>query len=142
MHAQPKIHFVIANGDHARCVERGEHGFITLHEMSASEHYAPDHPRRVVQESATSARHGGNEVDVQGRRREDFARELAEHLSNEAKAGKFERLALVAPARMLGALRDALTEPARSKLVKEISKDLTKVANHDLDEWLRHPDLA
>ena len=109
MHAPSKVRFVIANGDHARCVERGEHGFVTLHEMSASEHYSPSHERGMVHESASPARSGAGEIDVHARRREDFAHQLAEHLNGEARAHKFDRLGIVAPARMLGALREGLS---------------------------------
>ncbi len=142
MHAPPKVRFVIANGEHARCVERGEHGFVTLHEMTAGDPYVPTHSKGGVHESASAGRSSAGDVDVHARRREDFAREVADHVNAEVAAHKFQRLALVAPARMMGALRADLSGPARALVVHEIDKDLTKVGNHDLDAWLRHPDLA
>lgn len=142
MHAPPKTHFIIANGEHARCVERSERGFVTLHEITAGHHHHPAGAKRVVHQSATPQRHGADEEDVAARRREDFGRELAGHLNAEVAAGRYDRLAIVAPARMLREIRSHLSKAAQVNVVAQLDKDLTKVANHELDRWLRHPDLA
>ena len=86
--------------------------------------------------------HGATDTDIAARRREDFGRELAEHLNAEVARGRYDRLALVAPARMLREIRAHTSKAAQINTVAQLDKDLTKVANHDLDRWLRHPDLA
>lgn len=54
-----------------------------------------------------------------------FAREVAGHLVDGLRAGKFDRLALIAGPHMLGVLRGALDGPLKSVLVGEIPKDLS-----------------
>ena len=63
--------------------------------------------------------------------KERFAQELSDILYKHAHKGAFERLVLVAPASVLGDLRDNLHQEVRDKLVGEIDKTLT---NHPMDE--------
>lgn len=142
MHNPPKVHFVIANGEHARCVERGETDFQTVHEMKAHGHHHAKSQTATVHQSGSSVQHAAGEADIKGRRKADFARDLAEHINAEVAAKSYQRLALVAPARILGEVRPHLSQAARDCLVREIDKDLTHTADHDLGKWLIHPDLA
>ena len=121
-----RIEFVVADGDHARWVRRAETAddFVTVREIKAHAH-------------SGGHAHGDHDHHAAA-----FARTVADAINAEAQAGREDRLALVAPARMMGALRADLSGPARALVVHEIDKDLTKVGNHDLDAWLRHPDLA
>lgn len=65
-----------------------------------------------------------------------FARELARMLSERHTAKSFDRLVLVATARMMGELRDAL-DPAVQKLVSgDLVADLTKVPDTELASHL------
>lgn len=136
------VRFLIANAGHARWVRRGEHGFQTLGEILPRRIHHPSHPQVTVHESATSGRHAAGDTDEASRRRIEFAAEIADEINQHAREGAFERLAVVAPARFLGALRPHLSHETTAKLVREIPKDLTKVADHDLGEWLTAPDLA
>ena len=60
-----------------------------------------------------------------------FVAEFAARLNRAAQRGLFERLILVAPPRVLGRLRPALSAPAAACVVAEIGSDLT---GHPVDE--------
>ena len=61
-----------------------------------------------------------------------FADLLAEHLNAAALEQSYDRLILVAPAKTLGDLRQALSKEAAARIDGELSKDLTKIPDHDL----------
>jgi protein required for attachment to host cells len=65
-----------------------------------------------------------------------FADELAELLNTAARMKSYDRLVLVAPAKTLGDLRQALDKEAASKVDGELSKDLTPIPDHELAEHL------
>lgn len=130
--------FVIADGGHARFVARDpETGdFHTVRELRAGGKAAHAYSGGTV-EGATGHRHGTREPHEPARQAaEAFAGEIAAALKDGA-----ERLVVVAPARMLGALRDKLPGGARERLAGELAKDLTKVPDHDLGAWLRPLEL-
>ena len=60
-----------------------------------------------------------------------FGAEFAARRNRAAQRGLFERLILVAPPRVLGRLRPALSAPAAACVVAEIGSDLT---GHPVDE--------
>jgi len=62
---------------------------------------------------------------------ERLARDLAERLAQAAGAGRFDRLVLVAAPQVLGALREALDDSVRARVVAELHKTLT---GHPLPE--------
>jgi protein required for attachment to host cells len=82
----------------------------------------------------------GRAIDVGGLRRHamephtdpvrvaerDFFARIARDLSAAARAGRFDRLVLAAPARALGDLRAALPKTVAARVTAEIRKDLTK----------------
>ncbi len=55
-----------------------------------------------------------------------FAAGIAAELNHKAVVGELDRLILVAPPRMLGALRKALEPQAEKRIIAEIDKDLTR----------------
>jgi protein required for attachment to host cells len=65
-----------------------------------------------------------------------FADELAELLNTAARMDSYDRLVLVAPAKTLGDLRQALGKEAAAKVDGELSKDLTPIADHELPDHL------
>lgn len=64
-----------------------------------------------------------------------FVAEFAERLNRAAGRGQFERLILVAPPKVLGQLRPALSADAAATVVAEIGSDLTK---HPVDAIESH----
>lgn len=55
-----------------------------------------------------------------------FAADFAARLNRAANSGQFDRLAVAAPPKVLGELRHALSDAAKSRLFLEIASDLTK----------------
>jgi protein required for attachment to host cells len=75
-------------------------------------------------------RHGGGrhthsrEESAPDRIESAFALQLAERLEHGRVESAFDRLVLIAPPKMLGKLREALSEPLRGLLVTSLAKDL------------------
>jgi protein required for attachment to host cells len=66
----------------------------------------------------------------------EFARQIARLLDDERKQGSYGRLAIIAPPKMLGLLREAMTGEVRDLVSAEIAKDLTKLPLHELEKRL------
>ena len=134
-----KMWYVIADGGRARFVERDVRGafrtissFVSTELHDRSHDLGKDHLGRV-KESATTARHAIEpRRDLHDAAKEDFVRTVAAELSAPHAQGQFDELVLVAPARVLGELKDSLSKPIAKVVVKELQKDLTKVPDHEL----------
>lgn len=74
---------------------------------------------------------GMEEADWHRIAKEKFASELADALLRLVRRKAYDRLVIVAPARTLGALRQALHKEVSDRVVAEIGKDFT---NHPLNE--------
>lgn len=66
----------------------------------------------------------------------EFARDLAEHLSQAVNRHAFDRLIVIAAPRTLGDLRDLLPAAVRERVVAEIDKDLTWMPLADLEKHI------
>jgi protein required for attachment to host cells len=138
-----KIWYVIADGGRARFVARDESGaFRTVVSFVAAELHERSHdlgldrPPRV-KESANAARHAIEpRRDLHQAAKEDFVKLVAEQLDEEHGRGQFDRLVLVAPARVLTELKAKLSKPIAKIVVSDLQKDLTKIPDHDLTEHL------
>lgn len=75
-------------------------------------------------------------VDWHELEKHQFAKYLAAHLSKSAQKKAFGRLALVAPAKVLGDLRAALSKQATELVIAELSKDLTGIPDRELPTHL------
>ena len=134
-----KTLFVVADGGRARWIRRSETAddFVTVHELTA----APDtrgEPDGVAFEGSSGQRFNiGEKNDAVQQHRLRFAIEVAKAINVEVTAGRVERLALVAPARMLTAIRERLCPMASAKLARTLNKDLTKTPDHALGTRLR-----
>jgi len=137
-----KLIYLLADGAHARLVEQSnETGhFVTLRTLDGAAALEVvraeqrDEPPGRSFESGSAARHGVGREDAYRRAKSDFAHRAASALNRELAREKRDGVVLVAPARLLPALREHLHAP----LVAELAKDLIKVPDHDLGQWL-HP---
>ena len=97
---------------------------------------AADRPGRSF-DRAGEGRHGmeprTNPREVE---QERFAREIVGALDKADRRQRFDRLILVAPPTFMGLLRDILPPGLANKVSGELTKDLTKVAIHDLPDHL------
>ena len=138
-----KIQFVIADGARARWIRRSEDAddFVTSKETKAKSGSVA-HPEGVVFEGTMGRRSIVEKSQgAAGEHREAFAREVADIINSEAAQGAFERLAIVAPARTLSAIKHHLTKVASALLVKTLAKDLSKTPDHEIGAWLRPLEL-
>ena len=133
-----KTRFVLANGGHAKWLERDDRHFVQIDEIAADPKPA-SHPLTTVHESHGPGRHGAGEKDLTHQARAAFGGEIARRLNREAAQGQFQRLAIVAPPEMLSAIREGLVPGVRDKVVGELAKDLTKTPVHELGAWLDNP---
>lgn len=103
---------------------------------SAEQYQVEKNATGMVFESASSARHMAEpRTNVHEEIKDHFAKTIAEQL-NRAKAQKaFDRLVLIAPAKMLGEIKKQLDESVLQKLVMEMSKDLT---HYNAEELASH----
>ncbi len=143
---QPKILYVIADGGRARFVARGEEGdFHTIASFVSSEIYERSHdlgtdrPTRV-HESANAARHAAQpRHDLHSAAKEDFVKHIASEIDGEQERGRFEKLVLVAPPRVLTELKEKLSKSMARLVADGLQKDLTKVPDHELAPHLAPP---
>jgi protein required for attachment to host cells len=139
----PKLIYVLADGAHARFVERNADtgDFVSFQHMDGSgqldtlrEEQRNEQTGRTF-ESSGGHRHGvGRDEDVYERAKADFAAQVAGRLSELAAQRKPEGVVLVAPPRLLAPLREGLA--ASVPVVGELGKDLVKTPDHELGDWL------
>lgn len=139
-----RTRFVIADGARARWVRRSDTAddFTTVRELHArpAENGAP---QGVVFASAHGQRFSVEERDSAVRmHRLRFAQDVADAINVEVAHGELDRLALVAPPRVLSAIRQRLSTAASARLAHTLAKDLTKTPDHELGAWLRRLELA
>lgn len=136
---------LIADGARARilvALGRG-HGLAPVAERDWAAARAPtrslggDKPGRAFESSGDGTRHAMEpKVDWQRFEKTRFAREIAALMDEAAAADRFDGLVVVAPPATLGDLRKLISERVRSRIMAEIDKDLTTVADHDLPRHL------
>jgi protein required for attachment to host cells len=68
--------------------------------------------------------------------KEEFVRDFAERLNRGARTGRFERLVLAVPPKVLGQLRAALSAEAARCVAAEIGNDLTGLPVAEIERHL------
>lgn len=135
---------LIADGGRARLLTTprvaadGNYVQIAAYDNSQALEAAPstDRPGRAF-ESATTGRHAVAEYsDLNKQPKLEFAERLAEIVNQGAANDDYARLLLVAPATVMGKLREKLSDQARNKVVGSLDKDLTHVGLSDLPKHL------
>jgi protein required for attachment to host cells len=147
MTRRPKLLYVLADGAHARFVEQSENSaFVTVHRIDGTRRLETlraeqrDEQAGRSFESGSSARHGVGREDAYRRAKEAFAADVAKTLRALLDRTPQQGVVLVAPPRLLRVLRDGLG--AAAPIVAELGKDLTKVTDHELGQWLLPLSLA
>jgi protein required for attachment to host cells len=93
-------------------------------ENPATREQGADRPGRSVA-SVGTARSAVEEVDWHHIAKERFAGEIAQALYRHAHDNRFEKLVVIAPAKVLGTLRKAFHAEVVDRIVGEIPKELT-----------------
>lgn len=90
-----------------------------------------DAPGRAFPPHGKGARSAVESTDWHELEKEHFAREMAERLNAAAESGEMKEIVIVAPPRVLGELRKAISAKTAARVKGEIGKDLT---HHPLPE--------
>jgi|GEM_PF-936118 len=106
---------------------------------STAEYEVGKNATGMVHESSGGARHMSEpHIDVRDEVREHFARALAKNLEHAAAEKSFDKLVLVAPAKMLGEIKKHLSDKLAKLVSEEIHKDLTHCTAKELTDNLAH----
>lgn len=135
---------VIADGAQARILENHGPGKGLVPLPSEEMHKAPrptreintDRPGRSHDRVGPGRHAMESPSDAHREEKRRFADLLGEHLNEAVLKHRYDRLILVAPPKMLGDLRQSLSKEAAAKIDGELTKDLTKVSDHDLPDHL------
>jgi protein required for attachment to host cells len=139
----PTTWLVVADAGGARWFEVEPNGVIdrTPHttleaDPAPSREIASDRPGRTF-DSAGQGRHAKEEpTDPHRYEKQRFAHTLAERLEAAVDRNRVERLVIVAPPRLLGDLRAAMSGSLRRAVASEVDKDLAMMPPHELQRCL------
>lgn len=141
-----KTWVVIADGMHARILSQDRHG-APLAPALDQELFNPaahgfsrdlksDAPGRAFN-TGSGGRHSMEPpTDPKTREKELFARRVAELINDAAGRKEFQRLILVAPPKILGALRANLDSHAKKLVAGEIHHDLVRTPVSEIERHL------
>lgn len=76
-------------------------------------------------------------TDYEHRTATDFARELVARLQHGRDTNAYGRVVIIAPAMLLGVLRDEIPAPLAKLVVADLDKDLTRHACEDIQAHVR-----
>ncbi len=136
----PKLLFVIADGGRARLLTRARTGeFVPLEEMDNAERLdelrdelrTSPLPRVIGQGERRHAVEHGDRVRLA---KEAFMARVARRVVEVARRSGMEGVVLAAPRRLVAPLRARLGQDVA--VARVVSKDLTKVPDHELGAWL------
>jgi protein required for attachment to host cells len=137
---------VISNGAKARIIAH-EDGHP---KWTCVRRYPPSDAVRTTCDRAGGQKRGGRSGETSTRRAADVGRGprrsrnrhlieiVASALNRASDEQRFDDLALIAPAAILGQLRTKLSKQTRGKLMAEVVKDLTRVPVRQLERDLTH----
>ena len=95
-----------------------------------------DRPGRLSDGGGSAHRSAVQETDWHRLAKHEFAHEIASLLERNAQAGRFEQIVIVAPAVIMGELRKSFSKAVSSRVIAEVSKDLTKHPVSDIQRIL------
>ena len=95
-----------------------------------------DRPGRVHDRMGDGRHAMEPRIDRHEQQKQRFARDLARRLDAAAGEKAFDRLILVAPPKLLGALRSLLGAAARRLVTGELPKDLMRAPQREIREQL------
>ena len=135
---------VVANGTTARALENEGVGkglnpapaFEMTVASPPTRELGSDRPGRVHDRFGQGRHAMEPKADWHRQEKAEFAKAVAEKIESAARAGRYDRLVLVAPPTVMGDIRSALGRHARDLIIGEITKDLTRSDLADIDQHL------
>lgn len=135
-----RIWILVADASYARLFEVGEDGDWSLlreFEHAESREQGQDlmanRPGKIQHRVEYDAK-GTNPIEFKREHHEAFARELVHHLDQQANARSFDRLAVVAPPKFLGLLRELMPQRVKAMVSVELDKDYTTLRPEKMAE--------
>lgn len=104
-------------------------------ENPASRDQGTDRPGRSSS-SVGTARSAMQETNWHKLEKHRFAKQIADTLYQAAHSGRYQKLILTAPPMIMGDLRKALHKEVSTRVVAEVSKDLTNMPPHEIERVL------
>ena len=144
----PNTWILVANGHRARILQhnRADGSLVELAAFiypaaATLTHPSAAHPHGKEGRGHGAAAHGGKQFEPQTTGEEKahrrFARQLVDYLIKGLEAQRCDRLALIATAAMLGALRPMLSLHAQERLLRSVKSDLTLYQGTELLQRVR-----
>ena len=136
---------LLADGGNARIIERAGTlgGLSEIHTLTHSHESNRDHgtdrPGRSFESSGTTRHAYEPQTDWHEQQKDNFAKELVQLLNEAHLNKKFDELYVLAPAKMLGLIRQHITHTKHdmiSKVSKELSKDAVSFSLQEIEECL------
>jgi protein required for attachment to host cells len=140
----PRIWVLIADGGRAKVLEsvrpgiplREVQGLAFTNDLPRSRDILADRPGRSF-ESVGGARHAQEyPADPHRELKRGFAGKLSRVLESRFHGNQFDELVVIAPPSFMGDLRDAWSSAVRSRISCELTRDLTKIPNDELQRYL------
>lgn len=143
-----KLLFVLTDGGRARFVERQGAGreFVTVEALDHSHALLNARAKQKGAEAGRSFesmsphRYKLGKDDDLRMAKEAFMVDVVERATQLCARGDFEGLFLVSPRRLAGPLRDRIAD--RAPVAGALGKDLTKIPDHELRDWLLEPSFG
>jgi protein required for attachment to host cells len=136
---------LLADGGNARVIERvGPLGkMVELHNLTHSHEstsaHGPDRPGRTFESSGPTRHAYGPHTDWHDQQKDHFAKELVHLLKDAHLNKKYDELYILAPAKMLGFIRQHINHTNQKiapKVSKEVTKDAIALTLPELEEYL------
>jgi protein required for attachment to host cells len=130
---------VVADGEHARFIRPGldnalhsDAAFDSISAHKRSSELGSDHPGASFHTGSPAAHAETPRHDLHEMEKQKFARLIGDALNAAAARAEFDELVIVAPARVLSAIRNRLDVATRAMVVGALKKDLVKAPDHEL----------
>ncbi len=123
-------------------INEGDEMFPNLRRLAVEEHPNPktreqgsDAPGRAYS-SVGQIRSAVEQADWHEIEKERFAATIAQRINRAAHANAFKELVVVAPPKVLAALRPEFSKEASGRIIAELDKDLTKHPISEIERLL------
>lgn len=127
-----RVVFMNGSRKHPACEEKSEHQLVPVHgmvfESETIQNYQLGHDRRGTVHNSASRAHNAYEPhgDIKAELKRRFVQLIAGKLQQAFAKKAFEHLVLVAPAKMVGMLREQLNPEVREQIIAVLPKDLAR----------------
>lgn len=109
-------------------------GFEFAAERLRTQDIMADKPGRSFSSAGSKRSAMQPQTDPVDKREADFVRELAEMLDKQLRKNAFDRLIIAAAPKALGDIRKSLSPQVQTKILAELSKNLTSIPNDDIEK--------